>query len=229
LSRHTDLDRLYDLLDRLESTLGERRVLSKCDGRMSWPNRGVYFFFEPDEVREVDARPRIVRVGTHALKPGARSTLWKRLSQHRGTQRTLGGNHRGSVFRLLVGAALAAQKPATACATWGLPKAAGRPTRGREQHLEAAASEYLGRATILYLPLEDEPGRSSLRGHIERNAIALLSNFARPAIDPSSANWLGHCCPREKVRLSGLWNCDHVNEDYDPEFLTVLDRIVKCL
>ena len=28
---------------------------------------------------------RIVRVGTHGLKTGSRSTLWGRLSQHRGT------------------------------------------------------------------------------------------------------------------------------------------------
>ena len=119
MSRRTDLDRLYELLYRLGSKLGDRRVLSQCDGRMNWPKRGVYFFLESDELRAIDARPRIVRVGTHALKAGARSTLWGRLAQHRGTQQLAGGNHRGSIFRLLVGAALAARNPGLACPTWG--------------------------------------------------------------------------------------------------------------
>ena len=72
-----------------------------------------------------------------------------------------------------------------------------------KRDLEAAVSEYLGRTTVICLPLEDEPGRGSLRGYIERNAIAILSNFERLPIDPPSANWLGHCCPRARIRLSG--------------------------
>jgi hypothetical protein len=80
---------------------------------------------------------------------------------------------------------------------------------------------------VLSLPLVDAPGRSSLRGYIEKNAIALLSNFERPAIDRPSANWLGHSSPRAKVRLSGLWNSDHVDEEYSPGFLSVLEQIVE--
>ena len=30
-----------------------------------------------------------------------------------------------------------------------------------------------------------------MRGYIERNAIALLSNYGKPAIDPPSPGWLG--------------------------------------
>ena len=227
MSRRTDLDRLYELLYRLELRLGNRRVLAQCDGRMAWPKRGVYFFFEPNELREIDARPRIVRVGTHALTAGSRSTLWGRLAQHRGTRRTAGGNHRGSIFRLLVGAALANQNSALTCPTWGAGSSAERTIRESERHLEGAVSEYLGRMIVLCLPLDDEPGRGSLRGYIEKNTIALLSNFERPPIDPPSANWLGHCCPRARIRLSGLWNSDHVDEDYDPAFLTELEQIVE--
>jgi hypothetical protein len=141
--------------------------------------------------------------------------------------RIAGGNHRGSIFRLLVGLALANQRPEVACSTWGTGSSAAREIRESERNLEAAVSEHIGRMTLLSLPLDDEPGRSSLRGYIEKNVIALLSNFGRPAIDPPSPNWLGHYCPREKVRLSGLWNSDHVDEDYDPEFLTVLEQIVE--
>ena len=122
---------------------------------------------------------------------------------------------------------MAVRNPALVCPSWGLGSSAERSIREGERHLEAAVSEYLGKMTMLPLPLEDEPGRNSLRGFIEKNAIALLSNFERPAIDRSSANWLGHCCPREKVRLSGLWNSDHVDEQYDPGFLSVLEQIVE--
>ena len=47
-----------------------------------------------------------MRVGTHGLKSGSRSTLWAPLSQHRGTARSSDGNHRGAIFRGLVGIAL---------------------------------------------------------------------------------------------------------------------------
>jgi hypothetical protein len=137
---------------------------------MPWPTRGVYFFFEPGEVRSVDpARPRIVRVGTHALTAGSNTTLWQRLAQHRGTKQSVGGNHRGSIFRLLVGAALAIRHPALACPTWALGSSAERSIRENERHLEAAVSEYTGRMTVLWLPLEDDPGPNSLRGYIEKN------------------------------------------------------------
>jgi hypothetical protein len=50
-----------------------------------WPARGVYFFPEEGEVRtETGGCPRIVCVGTHALKDGSGTKLWRRLSQHRG-------------------------------------------------------------------------------------------------------------------------------------------------
>ena len=226
MSRRADLDRLYELLYRLESKFGGRRVLSQCNGRMNWPKHGVYFFFEPSELRACDAQARIVRVGTHALKAGARSTLWGRLAQHRGTQQLVGGNHRGSIFRLLVGAALAARSPDLACPTWGSGSSAKRSIRENERHLEAAVSEYIGGMTVLWLPMEDEPGSDSLRGYIEKNTIALLSNFEQLPVDPPSANWLGGYCPRAKVQRSGLWNSSHVDEDHDPAFLTELERML---
>src|SRR5437867_6093855 len=109
--RLEDLVRFYLILDRLERNIGGARTLVDCRGRMDWPERGVYFFREPDENRSDRGEgPRIVRVGTHALKSGSQTKLWTRLSQHKGRPSTGGGNHRGSVFRLLIGAALACRK-----------------------------------------------------------------------------------------------------------------------
>ena len=83
--RLSDIQEFYAILRRLEQQLGGKRTLAESHGRMQWPERGVYFFFERGERRTTsDSGPRVVRVGTHAFKAGSRSTLWKRLRQHRG-------------------------------------------------------------------------------------------------------------------------------------------------
>ena len=74
--RLNHLYRFYVLLARLEDRLHGVRRLSKCSGRMDWPGRGLYFFQETDESRsDTGNGPRIVRVGTHALKTGSRTKL----------------------------------------------------------------------------------------------------------------------------------------------------------
>ena len=111
--RLSDVKRFYEFLGILEGTVGGRRCLAECDGRMDWPRRGVYFFFEPGEARSTPGiGPRVVRVGTHGLKAGSKSTVWGRLRQHRGTTAGAhagGGNHRGSIFRLHMATAPPAQ------------------------------------------------------------------------------------------------------------------------
>ena len=79
---------------------------------------------------------------------------------------------------------------------------------------------------FLWLDVGDEPGPGSLRGHIERNSIALLSNWGKGSLDPPSPDWLGHFCDRALVRESGLWNQRHVNEGYDRTFLDTLERLI---
>jgi hypothetical protein len=122
--RRRDIDRLYALLADLRGRVGDYKYLRDSNGRMSWPKRGVYFMFEVGELRDDGRTLRVVRVGTHAVSTGSRTTLWKRLSQHRGPltgARSGGGNHRGSVFRLHVGCALLNAHPRQfleARATW---------------------------------------------------------------------------------------------------------------
>ena len=117
--RLDDLIRLYSILDHLERRIGGRRLLASSDGRSGWPTRGVYFFMEDGECRTDSGEGlRIVRVGTHALTSSSRTTLWKRLSQHKGQNVSGGGNHRGSIFRLLVGSTLF-KAPGAACPTLG--------------------------------------------------------------------------------------------------------------
>ena len=46
----TDLDRLYAIVGALAQRNG-LRTLAGCASGSGWPRRGVYFFFEPGEVR----------------------------------------------------------------------------------------------------------------------------------------------------------------------------------
>src|SRR5262245_42103503 len=151
MTRRYDLDRLHAILGDLRNRLGGFRTLSESHGRMVWPARGVYFFFEPGEFREDGSTPRVVRVGTHAVPSGSQTKLSSRLSQHRGhLTGTLpgGGNHRGSIFRLHVGTALLNANPeryAAARPTWGRGSTADRATIDAEHQLERDVSAHIGR------------------------------------------------------------------------------------
>ncbi len=88
-------------------------------------------------------------------------------------------------------------------------------------------SDRIGEMPFLWLAIDDHPGPESLRGYIERNAIGLLSNFNQESLDPPSDTWLGRDSGRERVRRSGLWNNNHVDERYDALFLEQLERLVN--
>lgn len=227
-SRLADLHRFYELMAELDTRTRGKRLLQDCHGRMDWPQRGVYFFFEDEEMRTHSRNEsRVVRIGTHALKSGSRTTLWKRLSQHKGVARSGGGNHRGSIFRLIVGTALL-DRDGLKSESWdNRQPTAPREMRLAEQPIEQTVSGVIGAMPFLWLDVGDDAGAESERGIIERGSIALLSNWRNEPIDPSSDSWLGNYCNRERVRKSGLWNSNHVDEAYDPRFLDVLERRVE--
>ena len=237
-NRLADTVRFYELLNRLSERVGGHRLLRNCNGRMKWPSRGVYFFFENGEARSKtgDGR-RVVRVGTHALRWGSKTKLWNRLSQHRGTTKGL-GNHRGSIFRLIVGSALGRQGDIELPESWGVGSDRGQAARKFntdrdtikecEAPVEAGVSEYIGRMPFLWLNADDTPGPNSKRGFIERNAIAMLSGYNHSTSDQPSTAWLGHYSDRERVCLSGLWNNIHVDEYYDPAFLDEMERLIDA-
>lgn len=216
------LERFYAALVRLVDQQG-METLREASVRRDLPVRGVYFFFDPHERRRTTDQLRVVRVGTHALKRGARSTLRGRLRQHLGA-RAGHGNHRGSIFRLHVGAALLA-RDGSPLATWGVGSSATAEVRQAERAHEQRVSRYIGDLRVLTLGITDEPGPDSLRGYVERNAVALLSTVGR-AVDPPSAAWLGHAAHRAPVRASGLWNVNHVGECMDEEFLERIEELV---
>jgi hypothetical protein len=98
----------------------------------------VYFFMEDGEERSHSGSgPRIVRVGTHALTEASRTQLWTRLSQHRGQEKAGGGNHRGSIFRLIVGTAIIARNSYDV-GTWGIGNNAPANVRASELFIVVA-------------------------------------------------------------------------------------------
>jgi hypothetical protein len=215
-------------MENLKRKIGGVRKLTECSGRMKWPKRGVYFFYEDGEYRSHTGDGlRVVRVGTHAERLGSASTLWGRLRQHKGSL-SGGGNHRGSVFRLLLGEAIIS-KEKLRFPDWSAGNSAVKTVRQAELPLELRVSEIIGRMNFLWLPIEDEAGPKSLRSFIEQNSIGLLSNHNRAALDPQSRQWLGHYSPRDRVKNSGLWNQDHVESDYAPTFLDTLERVASSV
>jgi hypothetical protein len=211
----------------LSVRLGQAKRLADCSGRSHWPARGVYFFREPGEYRRlVPDMSRIVRVGTHAVSAGSKSKLWGRLRAHRGGQ-DLGGNHRGSIFRLHVGAALLARDKHVIgeLPTWSVGQSAPREIRDQEVEHERRVSQHIGNMSVLWVNVPDEPGPASQRSFIERNAIALLSNKLSP-FDTPSDTWLGRHSVRAEIRQSGLWNLNYVRDPVDTAFLDVLEDAV---
>jgi len=128
--RRRDLDRFYKLQDRLSARLGGPRRLGQCRGADGWPERGVYFFFQEGELRE-GGPPRVVRVGTHAVSQGSRTSLWQRLANTAGLYRgrapaegTIAAPSSGSTW----GRRFSTEIPTRPrCAGPGMPR---RPTRG---------------------------------------------------------------------------------------------------
>lgn len=227
MRRLDDIKAFYMLMDELADRLGSPRRLSSCSGKDNWPERGVYFFFEDGEYRTDSGEGlRVVRVGTHCVSKGSKTKLWKRLSQHRGT-RSGGGNHRSSVFRLWVGDALGRINADLHTDSWLDGNASISSVKAAEYQLECKVSSYIGNMPFLWIAVDDESSKYSKRAYLERSAIALLSNYAKPArLDAPSKCWLGMRSSSEQVRMSGLWNSQHANAAYDKEFLKELEHNV---
>jgi hypothetical protein len=230
--RGADLVRFYRLMGELEELNGGLRRLASATPEAGWPQRGVAWFYEKTEQRsDSGTGPRVVRVTTHALKPELNSSLWDRLAADKA------GTHRQSPFRTLVGLGLRDLMGNAEPASWGRGADAAAAAKERklpvetvtkqEASLEAATSVYIGQMPFVFLAVDDEPGPGSARAFIEKNSVALLSNYARNVADAPSAGWLGRRCGREKVRQSGLWNMNHVDAAYDPSFMDTMKSLME--
>lgn len=221
----------YKLLNKLfVAQLGGRR-LGESSGKIGWPQRGVYIFLEPSEVSN-DAHVgkmkfRVTRVGTHAVSKDSKTTLWDRISTHRGSEAG-GGSHRSSIFRSHVGAAIATKFPGSTVSSWGIGSTALPHVREAESAMENAVSKYLGETRVLWLDVPDDAGPASDRAYLERNAIGILSRWS--ILHPSmSDDWLGNYSGNPNIALSGLWNLNHLFERPHEDFIEVLGVYIRAM
>ena len=207
--RQYSIDEFYRLLDMVIIKF-PRQSLSNLSS-MHLPEKGVYFFFENGETRDDKVMNRVVRIGTHAALAKSKATLYDRLHNHKGSN-DLTGNHRGSVFRKLIGFSLI-NRDNLEFNYWGdKSKIGDRPTGYSEKPVEIKVSEYLNSMTFTVLEVPGDSSKDNDRALIEENAIALLSNYEKIRIDKCSSNWLGLYSKDKKVMSSGLWNSKHVNQ-----------------
>jgi hypothetical protein len=228
-SLERQLNEFYRIIRKLYIGQDGGRRLGDTNGKMPWPERGVYFFMEDGEQltssRYLPLKSRVTRVGTHAVSKGSKTTLWDRLSTHRGVN-SGSGSHRSSIFRLHLGAALQANGQHPTVPSWGVGQVADRSIRDAETSLETNVSRCIGSMRILWLDIGDEASPSSDRSFIERNVIGLLSrsNILRPS---KSATWLGSSSTNYRIALGGLWNLNYLFEVPHPKTLDVLSEYVN--
>jgi len=221
--RTTDINTFYNLLQEVEKKFPRRPLGELLTLKKNIPNQGVYFFFDKNETREKSNDLRVVRVGTHAAQAKSKATIKERLSQHKGPE-NLFGRHRASVFRELVGYALI-NKDNHPQNKWGIRE--DKSMLKSEKVLEKNVSLYLRDLSFTILEIEGEASKYNDRAYMERNSIALLSNYNRLAIDPSSANWLGRFTKKDKIIKSGLWNSNYVDiTNVDDEYFDKMQHYI---
>ncbi|MGM8930212.1 hypothetical protein [Salinicola halophyticus] len=223
----------YEQLAKLPTQKGQGLPLAQYSGQSALPRAGLYLFIDPHEQPVHPAVPgRIVRVGTHGVAAGSRSTLWQRLRAHKGTQ-TGSGNHRGSIFRLHIGTALQA-RDCHELPWWG--RGSSRPVelkadlvaQEKEKAHERRVSAYLGELHLAWLEVPGESGAGNQRARLERYLITLLSgmNGGKPTIHP---RWLGLSSPRAAIAGSGLWNLEHVGSPWSDVGSDLLEETFEAM
>lgn len=183
-------------------------------------NNGLYFFYEKGEISTHAPEGRIVRIGNH---PRSQDSLKKRLRMH------YSGGKNGSVFRkFLGGAILRKNDPNSACLKPSLGQGHWEKqdlhTCENCKPVENRVSQLL-RTSFRFrcIKIEDR----ELRNHFEGKLIATISLC--PICKPSDS-WLGKYAYSDKVKLSGLWNSDHVFDQAKTltnRELGELERIIK--
>ena len=219
-------ERFFWLMNQVWVAQSGGRRIEATNGRQTWPSRGVYFILAPNNSGARRHMPRIVRVGTHAVSQGSKTTLWDRVSTHRGTAAG-GGSHRSSIFRLHVGRAWARFAEAEVWPdSWAKGQSAALEVRQFEERLEQQVSRLIGAMQVVWLDVDDAPSPHSERAYIERNAIGLLSRLGLLNANVE-ADWLGQFSSEWRIASSGLWNLNHVFRRPDPDFVERLTVAVE--
>lgn len=167
------------------------------------PRSGLYLMFEEGEWAH--GTSRIVRVGTHTGEGMLRS----RLLEH-----FVNRNKDRSIFRKNVGRALLARDGDPLLQEWNSDRT-GRQSRVSPlsqdvvagiERTEDRVTEYIrGHIRFVVIAL----GGRSTRLRLE---AALIATVAQCQMCRPSADWLGRYSPLVRVRESGLWQVQHLDD-----------------
>jgi hypothetical protein len=220
----------YLLLDRLEKNIGGTRTLAACSDRMGWPSVASISSANPASTHG-NRRRAAYRPCGHPRIEGSYAQNTLESVNHKGTVKTGAGNHRSSIFRLIVGTALICRH-GHECLSWGRKNASEAAVKQDEIALECEVSRIIGNMPFIWLAIGDEAGPKSLRGFIEKKSIALLSNYDKRPLDPPSPEWLGLHCHSERLRDGGdgcrALDAIRVIQTLNPYFRTYAERATAC-
>lgn len=223
---HAQMRTVRRLMRRLWVAQQGGRTLAKCGRGVKWPERGVYIILEPT-ILPITGMPRVTRIGTHAVSSGSKTTLWNRLSTHRGTTQGL-GSHRSSIFRSHIGKAIMASTMGEQFpSTWGEGQTATKDTRTTEEALERLVSSYIGDLSLIWLDVPGEAAPDTDRAFVEQNLISLYSRLG--FLYPSTiGRWLGERSPEWRIASTGLWNLNHALGPLHNSFPLVFEHYVEA-
>ncbi|EKS35140.1 hypothetical protein HMPREF9696_02412 [Afipia clevelandensis ATCC 49720] len=218
--------KLYSVLAR-QIRQGVMAPLTEILKGNTLPEKGVYIFCDPSEDSNLHVTtPRIVRIGTHAVSSGSKSTLRSRLRTHAGSADGR-GSHRSSIFRLHIGQSLIAKNSwELKYPHWGKGSTASSEIRESERDLEQEVSSYMGQLLVTTLPLVDDSGPGSARAHVERALVALLTEDM-DFLEESSSAWLGRFSSRPQLQSSGIWNVQHVGATLDTKSVNLAINLLE--
>ncbi len=178
---------VYDLIHLLPRR--DNRTL-----KSELPANGIYIFFEQGETiqyRDI-VTERAVRVGINTSDVGFPDRIYKHY----------GNNRKQSIFRKHIGKALLTKENPKhpLLRDWGLKTGPPLP------EIEQMVSDLLYQTFTFCCFAVDE---AEERQKFETSLIAL---FAQHPLGKPSAGWLGRYAVNERIRRSGLWNCDDIDK-----------------
>ena len=193
-----------------------RRYSFPFDGDTIAQN-GVYVLFEQGETGH--GGERIVRRGSHT----GHAQLAGRLREH-----FVKENKDRSIFRKNIGRALLNRRADPFLSEWEVDltsresreRHAHQIDRQRLQTIETEVTNYIrSHFSFVLIPISDKDERL----YFEKRIISTVSGC--PSCSPSHG-WLGLSSPVEKIRDSGLWQVNHLNQEplTDQELATIASQ-----
>jgi hypothetical protein len=168
------------------------------------PKNGIYIIFENGEsYKNFD---RIVRVGTHT----GNNQLYSRLTQH-----FVKENKNRSIFRKNIGRCLLNKAGNPYLQTWELDTTSivGKKMYEKmidvelEKKIEKDVTSYI-QANLSFCVLKVDDKQQRLFWEAKIASTLAQSKELNP-----SPGWLGNYSPKEKIRVSGLWQVNELNRE----------------